>query len=168
MRKVVSTVFIFAITTTFIACSSTEQRSAQDPGASPYTDHGYQENKSQRELIHEGQSGREIASAGQSFEVLFDHNSSMLSEDSKAILDEAGKFAQDNPSQSIELVGHASQVGDQAYNLELSDKRTQTPKSYLQEVWGVSDDRITASALGEEEPTGGSADMDRRTEIFFQ
>ena len=59
---------------------------------------------------------------------------------------------QGNPSISlVEIQGHTDERGDDAYNLDLSDRRAHSVREYLIGK-GVDEKRLTAQGYGETQP----------------
>lgn len=88
---------------------------------------------------------------------------------SNAELDKLVKLLKANPALRIELGGHTDNVGADAANLTLSDKRAQAVRDFII-ARGVDGARITAKGYGETKPTAtneteeGRA-QNRRTEV---
>ncbi|MGC9375449.1 MAG: OmpA family protein [Bacteroidales bacterium] len=92
-----------------------------------------------------------------------------LVDKSVAELDKLTKFLEDNPDLEIEISGHTDNVGTNAYNLTLSEKRAQSVVEFLVEQ-GISIERLTYRGYGEEQPvdtneTDEGRANNRRTEI---
>ncbi|MGN6108882.1 MAG: OmpA family protein [Kofleriaceae bacterium] len=89
--------------------------------------------------------------------VYFEYNKAIIKAQSYPILDAVAATLQGNPSiQLIEVQGHTDERGDDAYNLELSDKRAKAVEKYLADK-GVDPKRLTAQGYGETQP------LDRRS-----
>jgi OmpA-OmpF porin, OOP family len=68
------------------------------------------------------------------------------------LLDELAKVIQENPHvQKISIEGHASDEGDDQYNLALSKARAEAVRVYLVQK-GVSAERLSSTGLGETKP----------------
>ncbi|HEX7841635.1 MAG TPA: OmpA family protein [Kofleriaceae bacterium] len=88
--------------------------------------------------------------------IYFDYNKDTIQSRSFPILDAIVATMQGNPSiQLIEIQGHTDERGDDAYNLDLSDRRAKSVMRYLVEK-GVDQKRLTAQGYGETQP------LDRR------
>jgi OmpA-OmpF porin, OOP family len=84
--------------------------------------------------------------------VYFEYNSAVIQKRSYPILDAVAAALQGNPSISlIEIQGHTDARGDDAYNLDLSDRRSKSVEAYLVEK-GVEAKRLTAHGYGETQP----------------
>lgn len=86
------------------------------------------------------------------------------------LLDEVAKVIQENPHvQKISIEGHASDDGDDAYNLTLSKARAEAVRAYLVKK-GVAANRLSATGFGETRPlvandSPASREKNRRVEF---
>jgi OOP family OmpA-OmpF porin len=86
------------------------------------------------------------------------------------LLDEVAKVIQENPHvQKISIEGHASDEGDENYNLSLSKARAEAVRAYLV-TKGVAADRLSSTGYGESKPlvandTGPNREKNRRVEF---
>jgi outer membrane protein OmpA-like peptidoglycan-associated protein len=88
--------------------------------------------------------------------IYFEYNSATIKSVSYPILDAVAATMQGNPSiQLIEIQGHTDERGDDAYNLDLSDRRAKSVMQYFTDK-GVDSKRLTAQGYGETQP------LDRR------
>lgn len=87
--------------------------------------------------------------------IYFSNAEPTLTADDKARLDKALDVINDNPNTNILIEGHASTVGDAAYNLKLSQKRADNVVEYFKSK-GVAATRLTAKGVGEENPIQGA------------
>lgn len=104
--------------------------------------------------------------------VFFDFDKSNLNAGAQSILDAAAEEAKTRNLNSINVVGHADTSGSNAYNLRLSNKRSDAVKNGLVER-GVDPSLINSNFRGEEEllvdtPDGVREPANRRGEISFQ
>src|SRR5690606_31003841 len=84
-------------------------------------------------------------------------------------LDEVAKIMKDDPAMKIAIDGHTDNVGSDATNQRLSERRANAVKAYLVKK-GVSEDRITATGYGETKPiadnkTAAGRQQNRRVEL---
>ncbi|WP_294669722.1 OmpA family protein [uncultured Fluviicola sp.] len=105
-------------------------------------------------------------------DILYDYNSDVLSGKSKFILREFARFLKSNPTIKIMIQGHTDSDGDDAKNLDLSDRRAKGVKNYLISL-GIEDDRLEAKGYGETKPkaendTPENKAKNRRTEFLIQ
>src|SRR5215468_4639556 len=88
--------------------------------------------------------------------IYFEYDKAVILPKSFPILDAVAATLQGNPSiQLVEIQGHTDERGDDAYNLDLSDRRAHSVRQYLIDK-GVDEKRLTAQGYGETQP------LDRR------
>jgi OOP family OmpA-OmpF porin len=86
------------------------------------------------------------------------------------LLDEVAKVIQENPHvQKVSIEGHASDEGDENYNLTLSKARAEAVRVYLVSK-GVAADRLNSTGFGEAKPlvandTPENREKNRRVEF---
>jgi outer membrane protein OmpA-like peptidoglycan-associated protein len=101
--------------------------------------------------------------------LLFQINSSALSEAAKTNLEKvAGVFVK-YPETNILIEGHTDDTGSPEYNMELSKKRAYSVSDYLQ-AKGVASNRMNVKWYGESQPkvpntTDANRTMNRRVEV---
>lgn len=102
--------------------------------------------------------------------IFFDTNKSNIRKESLVELNQIYALLKAQPNIVIQINGHTDNVGDDAYNQDLSERRARAVADYLLN-FGLSADRITAKGFGETKPIasndyeeGGRA-QNRRTEI---
>jgi len=83
--------------------------------------------------------------------IYFETNSDKLKLISNSSLDDLAGILQRNEAVNLTIEGHTDSDGEDAYNLTLSQKRTETVKNYLISK-GISEDRLTAIGYGETKP----------------
>ncbi len=83
--------------------------------------------------------------------IFFETNSDKLKVASLAQLDELTSILKKYEASNLLIEGHADSQGDDAYNLELSQKRTESVKNYLMEQ-GILESRLTGKGFGESVP----------------
>ncbi len=89
--------------------------------------------------------------------VYFEYNKAVIKTESYGILDEVAATLAGNPGiKLIEVQGHTDERGNDAYNLDLSDRRAKSVKDYLIGK-GIEDSRLTSQGYGETQP------LDRRS-----
>jgi OmpA-OmpF porin, OOP family len=101
--------------------------------------------------------------------VYFDFAKSTLRAESFAALNNLAQALLDKPSTVIEISGHTDNIGDNAANLTLSQKRAESVRNYLIGK-KVSPGRITAIGYGANKPIADNAtdegrNKNRRTEV---
>lgn len=83
--------------------------------------------------------------------ILYDYNSYELRSQSKNILDGLYTILADNPTMEIELGSHTDNIGSEAYNLDLSEKRAQACVDYLASR-GIDKSRMKSKGYGFSKP----------------
>jgi outer membrane protein OmpA-like peptidoglycan-associated protein len=83
----------------------------------------------------------------------FELNSATLTAQSEELLSTVAVAlnSQDLSAQCFQLAGHTCDLGDDAYNMDLSRKRADTVKAYLVSK-GVAEDRLITTGYGETAP----------------
>ncbi|MBN1926457.1 MAG: PD40 domain-containing protein [Prolixibacteraceae bacterium] len=84
--------------------------------------------------------------------LFFDFDSFQLREESFAELDQLVLFLEQNPKIEIEISGHTDNVGNEEYNLLLSENRAKVVAEYLTKF--VAKNRITFKGYGAAQPSG--------------
>jgi outer membrane protein OmpA-like peptidoglycan-associated protein len=88
----------------------------------------------------------------------FDFDKADLKPGSEKVLLEMVKLMKDNPGLKVEVQGHTDNVGQRAYNRQLSERRAMTVRSFLS-LYGIDPERMTVRGFGAERPVA-----DNRTE----
>jgi OOP family OmpA-OmpF porin len=83
--------------------------------------------------------------------VHFEFNKSILTADSKTILNAVATSLIARPDVKVEIAGHTDWIGSDAYNLKLSNERADAVMQYLISK-GVKADNLTAMGYGETQP----------------
>lgn len=102
--------------------------------------------------------------------VFFDTNKSDLKPESYAELDAMAKFLTDVPNARGVVEGHTDNVGADAYNLALSQRRADSVRKYLISK-GVAANRLDTKGYGETQPDGDNRTVDGRSanrRVVFQ
>jgi len=99
----------------------------------------------------------------------FETNSADLTLSSYASLNRATELILRNPKLKIEIAAHTDDVGSDAYNLKLSERRAASVMAYFRSQ-GVPDGQLVAKGYGETEPTVPNTDdlsraTNRRVEL---
>ncbi len=84
--------------------------------------------------------------------VYFEYNKAVIKKESYSILNDVAVTLNGNPEiLLVEIQGHTDERGDDAYNLDLSDRRAKAVQAYLVDK-GVEEKRLTAQGYGETQP----------------
>lgn len=112
----------------------------------------------QAKEIKETLPGAEVERVGEGIKVTLKENmvnfgfdSSNLTAAAKANLDKLAEVLTNNPDTNINIYGHTDSKGTDEYNLNLSDRRAASVKSYLMSK-GVASSRMMTMGMGEKEP----------------
>jgi OOP family OmpA-OmpF porin len=138
-------------------------RGETDPIASNDTKEGQAENR-RVEIVVIGEP-RALDNIRFPSVALFPRRSAELTETGRAVLDKNINEARDMLSRSvfIEVVGHTDDVGDDAYNMDLSEQRAAAVTAYLIDA-GVDGSKIVAVGAGESLPIATNTTEQGRAE----
>jgi outer membrane protein OmpA-like peptidoglycan-associated protein len=105
--------------------------------------------------------------------ILFDFNSDRLRPESTPTLEEIGEMLESHPDLTLIIEGHTDDEGDEAYNLELSQKRSEAVVQYLVDSHGIAAGRLDAVGFGEGNPVADNAtpegrQQNRRVELVVR
>jgi len=99
----------------------------------------------------------------------FDYNSTDLDDETEKFLEELSQTLKNDPTLSIQVIGHTDNIGKTQHNYHLSLRRAEVARNYLTRL-GVPVDRIQTEGKGMHEPlnqnsTDEERAMNRRVEI---
>lgn len=105
-------------------------------------------------------------------DILYDYNSDALSDRSKFVIRNFARYLEAHPEIKISILGHTDSDGDDAKNMDLSDRRAKGVKAYLVSL-GIDESRLEAKGLGETQPkapndTAANKAKNRRTEFKIE
>ncbi len=83
--------------------------------------------------------------------ITFETKSAVIKKSSNKTLDAAAKILIEYVDTKLEIQGHTDDVGEDAFNMDLSQKRAESVKAYLVKK-GVAEDRLIANGFGETVP----------------
>lgn len=103
--------------------------------------------------------------------IFFDFDKATLRPESFPELEKVVKFLNDSPKMVIEINGHTDNLGNDDYNLNLSQERTDAVKNYLVSN-GIPPERIQTKGYGESKPvatndTEEGRQLNRRIEFVI-
>jgi outer membrane protein OmpA-like peptidoglycan-associated protein len=113
--------------------------------------------------------GHSIVSYEKSYSVLYDKNTSTISEPYKNLLNALVKEYKTKTDSKISITGHTDNEGEMDFNKELSCKRANEVKEYLMNK-GVPENRLVVDCKGETQPAYDNKNelgkhMNRRVEL---
>jgi OOP family OmpA-OmpF porin len=79
--------------------------------------------------------------------VPFDHNTAILNDDSRKMLDEVATTLKNQEGVNVQIIGNTDSVGSSAYNLMLSQERAESVRQYLI-ARGVDGKRLVSTGHG--------------------
>jgi OmpA-OmpF porin, OOP family len=105
-------------------------------------------------------------------DVLFDFDKSNVKPEAAAILDRLVVFMNENKDKRANLSGHTDNIGTEAYNQALSERRVNSVKDYVVKK-GVDSSRVSGQGFGESKPIADNKTQEgraknRRVEIKVQ
>ncbi len=114
-------------------------------------------------------SGLEAAGFVAVYGIHFDTDRADLKVGASKTLEEVVKLLKAHPDLKVEIQGHTDSTGADEHNLDLSRRRAETVKAYLQ-LYGIAADRLQTTGLGETKPVGDNATeegraLNRRVEL---
>jgi OOP family OmpA-OmpF porin len=101
--------------------------------------------------------------------VLFDFDKAEIKPEGYPLLDAIVVILEKNPAMSVELAGHTDNVGTEAYNMELSMRRSNAVAAYLVDK-GILRNRLATTGYGFKNPvalngTTFGRSLNRRVEL---
>ncbi len=123
------------------------------------------------ELATNSEVSAETIALIQSKTVYFDQNSSILSRSERKNLDNFAELLLANPKLSLKVEAHSDSVGEEKYNLFISERRAKRVKDYLA-AKGVPAEQLDTRGIGEGFPvasndTDEGRAMNRRVEFVI-
>jgi OOP family OmpA-OmpF porin len=99
--------------------------------------------------------------AARIYDILFDFDRATLKSSSGPALQQLLEALQGNASMAVDIEGHTDSVGEDAYNLALSQQRAQSVVAWLVDH-GVPESRLNAVGKGETQPAASNDTADGR------
>ena len=87
--------------------------------------------------------------------VLFGFDQSVLTSNAQVNLDKLTNVLQKYPDTNIEIIGHTDNKGSDAYNNDLSQRRSNSVSSYLKDH-GINNSRLLTKGMGESDPVASN------------
>ena len=96
--------------------------------------------------------------------ILFDLNSATVKPESNSILREIAGVLKEHADVKVKVVGHTSNDGDDAANLELSKQRSAAIVQILVKEYGIESNRLQSEGKGETQPLGDNKTKEGRAQ----
>ncbi len=122
------------------------------------TDIKVESGKSTEQMIRIFREGSSIILHG----VEFEFNSAKLKPESYPVLDDAARILTMHPEIDVEVQGHTDDIGSDAYNLRLSQKRAEAVRDYLIDVHMIEPVRLIPVGYGERRPIADNSTEEGR------
>lgn len=87
-----------------------------------------------------------------SINIPFGNNSTNLNEEAEQLLELIGSAMRSLPDQNFIVEGHTDSKGSYVYNLQLSESRAKSARSFLVEEYKIPPSKIKAVGKGESDP----------------
>jgi outer membrane protein OmpA-like peptidoglycan-associated protein len=105
--------------------------------------------------------------------IYFDVNKDVVKPESYGTLNDIAKILNEVPDVKVKIVGHTDSDGQDAANLDLSQRRAASVKVELAKTFGVNADRLVTDGMGESQPvapndTPSNKALNRRVEFIKQ
>jgi len=84
--------------------------------------------------------------------IYFDFNSDVLRPESEPVLREIGELLQKHGDWTLAIQGHTDNIGGDAFNLDLSNRRSAAVRKALTERYKIEGGRLTTSGFGASQP----------------
>ncbi|MEO0095415.1 MAG: carboxypeptidase regulatory-like domain-containing protein [candidate division WOR-3 bacterium] len=122
------------------------------------TDIKVEPGKSTDQMIRIFREGSSIILHG----VEFEFNSAKLKPESYPVLDDAARILTMHPEIDVEIQGHTDDIGSDAYNLKLSQKRAEAVRDYLIDKHMIEPVRLIPVGYGERRPIADNSTEEGR------
>lgn len=136
-----------------ISCQNKTKTSEEDFKIEEQTEHTvpYQTVDEQQAAALDQQTQAQVQEVEVQDRILFDYDSSSVSDDAKKILDTQVSWLKSDSGIKVTIEGHCDERGTREYNLALGEKRANAVKNYLVEN-GIDVSRLKTISYGKERP----------------
>jgi OmpA-OmpF porin, OOP family len=94
--------------------------------------------------------------------ILFDTGSDRIAPESAPTLEQIGLMLREHPALRLTIEGHTDDVGDDAANQQLSERRAAAVRTHLERAYGIAGERLDARGFGESRPVAPNATPEGR------
>jgi outer membrane protein OmpA-like peptidoglycan-associated protein len=98
----------------------------------------------------------------QVYGIYFDFGSDVLRPESQTVLDQIAQVMREHPDWKLGVEGHTDNIGGDAYNLDLSDRRATTVKQALVTRYHVDPERLSPAGFGSTRPVDSNDTLEGR------
>lgn len=93
--------------------------------------------------------------------VLFDFDKAVLKPEGKAVVDQLVAELKQYPSDTVVIEGHTCDIGTDAYNMGLGQRRANAVQDYMLQM-GIDAGRVSTVSYGESQPAVGNTSPENR------
>jgi outer membrane protein OmpA-like peptidoglycan-associated protein len=131
---------------------------------------GFSTASTEAPIEYKAPSKAAVPLATQHRSIYFDPNSSHMSLDSRAVVDEIGGQMRAYENTVVDIEGNTDSTGARTYNMQLSRERADAVRQYLMEKYGFPGARLRTVGNGPDKPLDNNAtpegrEKNRRTDI---
>jgi OOP family OmpA-OmpF porin len=98
----------------------------------------------------------------QVYGIYFDFGSDVLRPESQTVLDQIAQVMREHPDWKLGVEGHTDNIGGDAYNLDLSNRRATTVKQVLDTRYHVDPERLSPAGFGSTRPVDSNDTLEGR------
>jgi outer membrane protein OmpA-like peptidoglycan-associated protein len=98
----------------------------------------------------------------QVYGIYFDFSSDVLRPESQTVLDQIAQVMHEHPDWRLGVEGHTDNIGGDAYNLDLSNRRAATVKQALVTRYHIDPDRLSPAGFGATRPVDSNDTLEGR------
>lgn len=89
--------------------------------------------------------------------ILFETNSDKIKATSLSAVNVIADYLKANPTVKLKVIGHTDNIGDEANNLSLSERRAKSVVKELVDFYGIDAGRLSTEGKGESQPIGDNS-----------
>lgn len=107
------------------------------------------------------------------YDLYFDFRKDVLKPESKKVLDQIAQVMRDHPDWKLGIEGHTDNIGGDAFNLDLSKRRSESVKQAIAAQYQVAPERFSTAGFGASSPVATNETLEgralnRRVELVRQ
>lgn len=97
-----------------------------------------------------------------SLDVTFELGKAAIDKNFTKAIDELGAYLKENEKVAVRIDGHTDSTGNKDFNKQLSEQRAAAIKEYLQQKFGISNERLVSQGFGPEKPLASNETLEGR------